>query len=131
MRKLNITKIIHDTYVKEIDRFHRKQQEEERRRRQLSEEKRVAEAELAKQQELAAAEEEKKRQTSIMRKQMNAKRTNKQQRGRKPLRGDTMGMNSPKKLKVATKPLRSATVKPLMEIKKVNTVAAIHNDKKA
>ena len=25
LRKLNITKIIHDTYVKEIDRFHRKQ----------------------------------------------------------------------------------------------------------
>ena len=31
-RQLNITKIIHDTYVKEIARFHKKQEEEKERR---------------------------------------------------------------------------------------------------
>ena len=58
MRQLNITKIIHDTYVKETARFHKKQEDEERRRRQLSEEKRLQETELAMQREIALAEEE-------------------------------------------------------------------------
>ena len=46
MRQLNITKIIHDTYVKEIARFH-KNEEEARRKREESEERKIAEAELA------------------------------------------------------------------------------------
>lgn len=59
MRQLNITKIIHDTYVKEMERFLKKQQEvEEKRKRQLSEEKRLKEAEEAMQREITAAEEE-------------------------------------------------------------------------
>ena len=57
MRQLNITKIIHDTYVKEIAR-HYKKQEDERRKREESEERRLREAGLAMQQELAAKEEE-------------------------------------------------------------------------
>ena len=46
MRKLNITLIIHDTYVKEHDRFH-KAEAAQRRKRAESEERRIAEAELA------------------------------------------------------------------------------------
>lgn len=45
-RKLNITKIIHDTYVKEIARIHKKE-EDDRRKRAKSEERKIAEAELA------------------------------------------------------------------------------------
>lgn len=59
-RQLNITKIIHDTYVKEIARFHKKREDEERRKRELSEEKRL-EVEIAVQAEIAQAEEERKK----------------------------------------------------------------------
>lgn len=64
MRKNNITKIIHETYVKEIIRFNKKQ-DEDRRKREESEERKIAEAELAMQQELAALEEEKARNERI------------------------------------------------------------------
>ena len=60
MRKLNITKIIYDTYVKELQRFY-KQQEDEQRKRELEEAKKIADAEAAMQEEIALAEEEKRR----------------------------------------------------------------------
>ena len=52
-RQLHLAQIIHDTYVKETARFHKKKEDEERRKRELSEEKRVAEAELVIQIEIA------------------------------------------------------------------------------
>ena len=44
-RQLNITKIIHDTYVKEIARLH-KTEEEARLAREAEESRRLAEAEF-------------------------------------------------------------------------------------
>lgn len=47
-RKWNITKIIHDTYVKEIARFHQKKADDERKRREESEERKRSEEETKK-----------------------------------------------------------------------------------
>ena len=59
--KLKITKIIHDTYEKEIERYYQRQEEEARRKREESEERKRAAIEAEKQRELAAAEEERKK----------------------------------------------------------------------
>ena len=59
-RKLNITMIIHDTYVKEIARIHRKKEDDQRKKREEEEAKRLADAEFTMQQDIATAEEEKR-----------------------------------------------------------------------
>lgn len=51
LRKFNITKIIYDTYVKELDRFN-KAQEAERIKLELEEAKRIADAEREIEQEM-------------------------------------------------------------------------------
>ena len=99
LRKFNITKIIYDTYVKELDRFY-KAQEAERLKREQEEAKRIADAEREMEQEMLMQEEEKRRQQSLIRRQQAAqKRANKGSRVRKsmPSNRDVMGMNSPKK----------------------------------
>jgi uncharacterized protein YbbC (DUF1343 family) len=58
-RKWNITKIIHDTYVKEIARVLKKQDDDERKEL-LEAEQLIVDAQIAMQKELAAAEEERK-----------------------------------------------------------------------
>ena len=118
MRQLNITKIIHDTYVKETARFYKKQEDEERRKRQEEEDRRLQEAELAMQQEIARAEEEqrKKQEQAKKRKAIVGLRASRQQQfGKNKKRDwksvgnstsfvktttvvkDMMGMNSPSK----------------------------------
>ena len=59
-RKWNITKIIHDTYVKEIARFFQKKADDERKKREESEERKKSE-EAKRLEDIAAAEEERKR----------------------------------------------------------------------
>ena len=68
LRKFNITKIIYDTYVKELDRFN-KAQEAERIKLELEEAKRIADAEREIEQEMLMQEEEKRRQQSLIRRQ--------------------------------------------------------------
>ena len=46
-RQLHLSKIMHDTYFKEIARFHKKQEDEARRLREEAEAARLAAAELA------------------------------------------------------------------------------------
>ena len=122
LRKLNITMIIHDTYVKEIDRFHKKQ-EQERIKREEEEQQKLLEAELAMKREIEAAEEERRKQIAA---QKRAKaRQNAQMRGRHQVRRtirdstqskfssqtrDVLGMNSPSKKRRDQNSLRSSSL---------------------